>query len=66
MDPILLVVSLAELVLSLSVIYALLGGRIFMLGRWICRSEGFEFWGSLITQALALAMFVYFLGWNLF
>jgi len=66
MDPIFLAIFLTELVLSLSVLYALLGGRIFMMGRWIYRSEGFEFWGSLITQALVLAMFVYFLGWKIF
>ncbi len=66
MDPIFLVILFAELILSLSVLYGLLRGRIFMMGRWIYRTEGFEFWGSLITQAIILAMFIHFLGWKVF
>jgi hypothetical protein len=39
---------------------ALIFGKVFMKGRWIYRNEGMEYWAATLTQAFALAMFMYF------
>lgn len=55
-----LFILLIQLIFALSVSVSLIFGKIFMKGRWIYRDEGVEYWAATLTQAFALAMFMYF------
>ncbi|MCG7535558.1 MULTISPECIES: hypothetical protein [Pseudoalteromonas] len=55
-------ITLIQLIFLLSVSVALLLGKVFMKGRWIYRSEGWEYWAATLTQLFALGLLLYFFG----
>ncbi|WP_125781256.1 hypothetical protein [Pseudoalteromonas rubra] len=55
-------ITLIQAVFLILVGVALLLGKVFMKGRWIYRSEGWEYWAATLTQLFALGLLLYFFG----